>query len=224
MLGCLDPSPLFWSQFLQVRASDVHGQGVFATRSLPPGGVLTSYPCHLLSEGLAVERICEGAVDASPENLQRMADTYSYNLRGTLLIGLPERHSDQRLLGHMLNDGCLVDVFRDTPLDALRDRDTHARLLKLYYANVLRHCNCKFRQDALALTVCVVSTRAIAPGEELLLSYGLSYWLDHNYGARADQRNPFLLQNMLALRETDAELRALFDESVRRDCATLVGQ
>ena len=224
VLGCLQPLPLFWSQFLAVRRSEVHGLGVFATRSLPPGAVLTGYPCHLMAVGRAVQQVCDGEVDATPENLQHLADVYSYRLGGTLLTGLPERYAEQRLLGHMLNDGCLVDVFHGTPLDALRDLATHARLLKQYYTNVLRHCNCKFQQDALGLAVYVISTRVIAPDEELLLSYGLPYWLDHNYGAHVDEMNPFLIQNLLTLRETDAEFRAISDASLRQDYDTLMGQ
>ncbi len=224
LLCLLDPLPFFWSHYLEVRPSDVHGLGVFAKRHLPPGVVLTGYPCHLLGVGREVEQVCSGTVDASAENLQHLADVYSYSMRNLRLIGLPERHTDQRLLGHILNDACLVNVFHGTPLDALRDPATHSRLLKLYYRNVLKHTNCKFQQDAHGLLACVVSTREIAPGEELLLTYGLPYWHDHNYGAATDENYPFLLQNMLTLRETDAEFCALSDASLRRDRATLQGQ
>lgn len=225
VLGLLEPLDYFWSRYLAVRESKVHGQGVFATRQLPAGAVLTGYPCHLLAVDREVVQICEGTVDASAQRVQHLADAYSFSMRGGLrLIGLPERCGDKRLLGHMLNDASLVNVFHGTPPDALRDPLPYGRLLKLYYKNLFAHCNCKFQQDARGLLIGIISTREIEPGEELLLNYGLTYWLDHNYGADAVQKYPFLVQNMRSLRETDEEFRTQCDESLRRDRETLMGQ
>lgn len=216
-LGCHSPMNLFWSQHLEVRQSEINGLGVFATRTLPPHSVLTAYPCHLYSRGLVVKSNCTQEVDFSPQNLQRLADVYGYQLNDCRLIGVPELHSEKALLGHLLNDGCLVNVFHGTPLPALEDPLVLGRLLKLFYANALRHTNCHFRNAHNDLMACVVSTREIAAGEELLLSYGLSYWLEQNYGANVEFKNPFLPLNVLRLRETDAEFRRLTDEGLMRD-------
>lgn len=224
VLGCEHPLLSHWSQFLEVRASPVHGLGVFATRALPKDAVLTIYPCHLIGLDRAVLRVMDDAVplEYDQERLQYWAEHYAFQLDSrTKLIGVPSQYSDKRLLGHMLNDSSLTNLFGTVGVEALRDARQLKPLMVAHYENVLRFTNCTYRQCHGRLMICVVAQREIAAGEELLVNYGLDYWFAVNYGASVDERFPFILQNTLKLRATDAEFRALSDRALEIDRAVM---
>lgn len=217
LLGLHAPLEAFWSDCLEVRQSAVHGRGVFATRRLPAGVLLTGYPCHLLVAGREILQCAASANLAGlgqPE-LAQICDKYGFALSDELrLVGLPTECDDRRLLGHMLNDGCLADVFGGTPVERLRDKRVLLPLLMRFYGNTLAHVNCIFRCDRSRVVCCVVSRREIQADEELLVSYGMPYWHEKNYGAGFEQRYPFVLQNMLALRGENRAFRKLLDRSI----------
>lgn len=217
VLGMVNPLDTHWSQFLEVRASPIHGLGVFAKRHLPKDAALTCYPCHLIAINHDVMRVLPDDVplDTTREHLLHCAAHYGFKLNAHVqLIGVPSQHSERRLLGHMINDASLVNPFRDTPVELLADPQQLLPRLLAYYDNALRFTNCTFRRCRQNLVVCVVAKREIQPGEELLVNYGLDYWLAVNYGGQIDERYPFILENTLKLRDTDAQFRALSDRSI----------
>jgi hypothetical protein len=218
-LGGAEPLDLLWSRHIEVRRSEyVHGRGLFATRALPPHAALTFYPAHLLvdakgsiySTDKATAVRMRQAGKQGAELAALLADhSCALGPDGLRLVGMPERCEDQRLLGHMVNDAALVDVFASTDVDALRDRATLRRLVVCFLKNALKYTNCAFMSDARHLTRCLVTRREIAAGEELLVTYGLGYWLQRNYGADVTQQHKFIGANLRALCEHDAEFRQL---------------
>ena len=220
VLGQVKPLDTHWSQFLEVRASPVHGQGVFATRHLPKGAVLTCYPCHLIAIDRAVMRVLPDDVplDTCADNLLYWGAHYAFDLDQRIkVIGVPSQYNERRLLGHMINDSSLVNIFSDVPIQTLADPQQLLPRMLTYYDNVLTHTNCTFRKCRKNMLICIVAQRENQPGEELLINYGMDYWLAINYGGDIDRRFPFILKNMLQLRNTDAQFRALSDRSLALD-------
>lgn len=206
-LGLLSPLPLFWSQFLALRDSPLHGRGVFATRALPRGAAITFFPAHLVVQGMRVETRGDFPFDPSPEELEQLCDTYGHDLTPEIrLVGLPHLCDDKRLWGHLMNDAYLTDLFHDVPLEALRDRTTMARLQCEFYRGVIKNTNCVLLSHVLCT---VVTAREIQPGEELLLHYNLPHWLEKSYGNNVMQENPFIGAAMQELEEQDDEYRGL---------------
>lgn len=224
VLGLHTPIDTLWCNYLAVRQSPIHGAGIFATRPLPTGALLTTYPAHILVHGLEVE-LCVGdeeAPDASPQNLQYLCDTYGMPLSPQLrLVGLPGKRDQPQLLGHLINDACSEDVFHGVAVERLRDPQTLRPLLLRYYTNLLGHRNCTFRRVHGGVAMMVVALREIARDEELLASYGMDYWLQKNYGADVDTRHPFILANTLHLYKSDKELRPLMSRAIALDRETI---
>jgi hypothetical protein len=219
-LGLEKPLNVSWCDFLEVRASPVHGLGVFATRALPKGAVLTSYPMHLMAIAGVLYRVMgeDVPLDETRENMDYWGAHYSFQMDEHIkAIGLPNQHSERRLLGHMINDGCLVNPFANTPVGALADPKKLLQRILPYYENVLTYTNCTFRKCRQGLLVCVVAQREIAAGEELLVNYGLDYWQAVNYGGDVDRRFPYILRNMMRLRKTSKRFLALSDRSLALD-------
>jgi hypothetical protein len=208
--GMLEPLRLFWSQFLEVRDSPVHGRGVFATRALPPETVLTTYPCHLVTEGLECSTVGDFTVD--PTLLAKLIDDYSVDMNGTgLITGLPTKCDVKALLGHMINDASLEDFFGNTPIEKLRDPEVLCRIICRHYTNTLGNMNCTIAIDRSNLVALVVSKREIATNEELLVNYGIQWWMEHAYGANALTRYPFIDENMKLLDRTNQQFHNLLD-------------
>ena len=182
VLGVEEPLDLLWSRFVEVRASDyVHGRGLFATRALPAHAAVTFHPAHLLVDAqgsiYSTERENVARLRQDSTKMAALLADHSCVLdtEGRRLVGQPERCDDQRLLGHMVNDAALVDVFASTPVEELRDRRVLRRLIVCFLKNALKYTNCAYMSDARALVRCLVTRREIQPGEELLVSYGLGY-------------------------------------------------
>jgi hypothetical protein len=221
IMGNSAPLNLFWSQFLTVGNSLVDSRGLFISPTLatpvPRGAMLTCHPAHLLvhrgelydctggSSGDKVRKISPFDATNTKRDTVHVVKNYNKPISDeTNLVGLPSRTDDQRLLGHMVNDACLVNVFQSTPETELRNRDTLCRILTVYYKNTLKYTNCAFITDNIRVMCALVARREIKAGEELFVSYGLTYWLELTYGADVMKRCPYIAENISKL---------LFDES-----------
>ena len=138
-----------------------------------------------------------------------MCESYGHELTPEIsLVGLPQLCENQRLLGHLMNDAYLTDLFHDVPLEALRHRPTLRHLMCEFYRGVIKNTNC----IPLNHIVCtVVVARELKPGEELLLHYNLPHWLKKSYGKTVLEENPFILEAMQQLEVEDDEYRQLID-------------
>jgi hypothetical protein len=97
------------------------------------------------------------------------ARAYEVRLPNTTLsvVGDPNRchNDDAAYVGHLLNDGACLTHRDDTQMQ------------ELYTRHSLAAANAKIVVGAESCHVELVATKPIAPGQEIFLSYGASYWL-----------------------------------------------
>jgi hypothetical protein len=165
--------------------SGLHGVGVFASRDLEAGELVTLYPVHRLLQTLGDGRGVATFSDETDERyfsptLEVVDDEKVYRqvaYRQTYAHPDPERPESFQLdanankpdvagwLGHRLNDGATLSAHVTSEEELLR-----------YYEQTASLCN------VCAVALCVpllgfVTTRAVAKAEELLATYGHGYWL-----------------------------------------------
>ena len=164
-----------------------HGLGAFASRPIPAGTIATLYPVHSL--GVGSRRVF--AADASDTAYwQREPCTTAYRAQflhaalptdaaagpvqqwapGAYIDANPERPHLAGWLGHLANDAT-----------ACTD-STEAAVLAYYNA-----CACSCNAVMLPLgkaapLMALVTTEDVDEGDELLLSYGHSYWIENTSG------------------------------------------
>lgn len=249
VLGQEEPLHLFWSRYIEVKRSEyVHGRGLFVSmgvdggqqpQCLPAGAAITCHPAHLLfdSDGKLVMHKKRGGNnnnndnnhplrDMSQDQIQELINSYGAPLGPYTVVGLPDQCQDKRLLGHMVNDACLVDVFASFTAEELKhDLALLKRLLVTLLKNVIKYTNCAFLYDARRLVRALVTRREIKPGEELLVSYGIGYWLEKHYGPCYNKRYPHIMENIqkLMLRDTDVQ-RLLTQSALQLDMPVLMAE
>ena len=161
---------------VEVRPSPVHGMGVFVTCDVEANQVLTLYPndAHvswrgaISNEGIPVVVDCHMYVwDATesrePADVVTIHQEYGICIDfhdGIVLqgVGYPELNDDPAYLGHLCNDAA-------------------GKVSKLKYEKKTRkHANAGVTKVHSGLHRCVVSTRPIPKGSEVLVCYGPGYW------------------------------------------------
>ena len=149
--------------------SDRHGMGAFAVSGLAPGSIATLYPVHAL--GIAEGGAC-GDNDTHYFSSQTGPSAYRLQLlhrsvpEGMWADANPERVHVPGWLAHLVNDSASV-------------RGTQSAEVLAYYDLCEAETNCALVPlGPVAPLMALVTTRAVAPGEELLLCYGHSYWLE----------------------------------------------
>lgn len=159
---------LKYAQFLEVRPSPLHGNGVFTTAFIPKGVVVTCYPMDFI-------QMCEtsnsivgnfNVIDVKQEerdlifqhhNIVSENDKYKYT--GSII------KTSVYKLGHLINDYCKPSLTSNLLNDYIR-----------YLATSFQNTNVKY-QFVTKLIPMVVSKRDIVPNEELTCTYDFSYWL-----------------------------------------------
>jgi hypothetical protein len=160
-----------------VAPSPIHGNGVFATRQIVPGEIITLYPGDATlrfgprysqdhGKDFAATHDCIIAPHV-PDPIRDMkaviskCQAYSYGVgKGFAVVGFPELAHDCAYLGHMCNDGASLNAGEE-------------HLAYLSKCNAANNASFKTMLDA---HVVVVATRPIEPGDEVLVEYGPSYW------------------------------------------------
>lgn len=163
----------------KVAPSPIQGQGVFATRRIEAGELITVYPGDALrfypetNGELGTERngVLFGhhvpAAMRSDEAVMRDFREYSYDVDGFYaLVGLPELIQDHAYIGHMCNDAATCEMM--PPL-------TEAAVREKYRKESARGSNATL-ESLLDALVAVVASRPILEGEEVFVSYGAEYW------------------------------------------------
>jgi len=154
------------------RAADSprHGLGAFANAYLSADTVAAFYPVH--SIGLGTQRVTA----AGDEEYWREPCTTEYRALvfhedwapGAYVDASPERAHVAGWLAHLANDAATVGASA-----------TEAEICA-YYEACAAACNCVMLPFG---QVCaLVTTRDVAEGDELLLSYGHTYWMEHGGG------------------------------------------
>jgi len=166
----------------RVDSSDLHGNGLFVTRTIEEGELITFYPGDAVILWSGGHRTEAGVPDGTgvifgahvPDDQRDVIvalESMDYEISATGLISLvgdPERASDPGYLGHFANDAvtCASPYLREEyeAQSLARSNARHVTVEGCHYATL--------------------ATRTIAAGEEVLVSYGADYWLgraDENY-------------------------------------------
>lgn len=174
-------SPLPFECPVRIGDSRVHGRGVFATRDIKEGDIVTFYPCDLFAsrtnDTMTFWEI--GDCDRSRANALVVNGDYTYN--GDI-IGLPEKTENPWFLGHMLNDATRITA---------HTRGALAKQAIVYTRCSMAKQNTVFKEFKIADKICTVglqTTRDVKSGEELLVCYGAPYWLSKNHGKIDEDR------------------------------------
>lgn len=165
---------------VEVKSSPVHGKGVFATKNIKEGDLITLYPGDIVAyipdangkdkNHLVLpfysERMEKANSEASnkKENIYDLYSSYKYNVNDHYtIIGCPEFTDNPSYCGHLINDRC--DFDKITP--------------EIYSKLSLLKTNSKFVNIARDSHVVIVARRDIVKGEEIFISYGVGYWETH---------------------------------------------
>lgn len=166
---------------VEVKASSVHGKGVFATKPIKTGEIITFYPgdsanyipdgnedktdhlviCHLsnrvkkLTDCENTEETASNFYNKHWEYNCKVSDYYS-------ITGHPELDKDPNYVGHLINDRYVCDFKRITP--------------SIYLELSAKRTNAIFKNLKNNTHVSVVARRDIAVGEEIFVTYGIEYW------------------------------------------------
>lgn len=154
---------------VEVRPSPIHGNGVFATRDIKRGELLSLYPPDALafsrpavcSKSCIQIPQCNEAQDAEVHAALR---TYSLQLGEpggvrVRIVGLPRFCEDPAYLAHMAND----------PIGYVSTKEAYKQL-------AATKGNAAFVNVVCALCVAIVATRPIQAGNEVLVPYSYDYW------------------------------------------------
>jgi hypothetical protein len=170
---------------VEVAPSSKHGLGLFARTPIDEHALVSFYPIHAIGSGSSLGDPC---VTSGEDNLQyfgadaasapyRATPTHS-SLKGAWADNLwidanPTTPDVPGWLAHRANDAAAII---DDPGSATGATSEDSILA--YYAECCASRNAVLVPfGAAAPVMCLWSTRSIAPGEEILQTYGHDYWL-----------------------------------------------
>lgn len=167
---------------IEIRKSNIDGRGLFATRDINKGEIVTYYPEHLNIVNNNISFLPSDIIDSmikvgdfkfleechknsiEPDDLPLLiAKKLKRYVLGTR-IGNPYIYDDLKYVGHMINDGAYI-----APNITPTEDD-----IKRYIIGSCMKLNCGLSTDN------VIAIRDIKKDEEILTNYGFKYWLDIN--------------------------------------------
>jgi len=157
-----------------VRPSPTAGVGVFAEADIAPGELVTFYPgdaITYLPPGISSEQAkrtgTRGVIWGLhvPEHMRQLMtamEDYALNTMDDTygVVGLRALDDDMAYVGHLINDGACLGYFGSVA----------------EYVRVSRQRANVGHSTLLGCHTATIATRAIAPGEELFVTYGPRYW------------------------------------------------
>lgn len=164
---------------VKMKASSIHGQGVFAKQKISKGELITIYPAHFVGihPGGCRNPGCLGMMNSTlaekhgmkPTEFVRTSYTFDVSYHYTI-CGHPHLIDNPAFLGHMINDGAKGHSTR-----TMRNQKD----LLVYNKVSLALRNAEFISIG-GSCVLIVATKEIYIEEEILVSYGYSYWTTVN--------------------------------------------
>ena len=150
------------------------GRGVFAVRDIGRGELITCMPADIAihdasGDELWGEHVAEEQFEDSHHHDTPLADYQISEGDDFTLVGLPSLCDDPSYLGQFINDAEKLDVSGDVP----PSQDDVSR----YEAASEAGRNAE--HTSLYLHMATVATRDIPAGEEVFVSYGADYWIEH---------------------------------------------
>ena len=145
----------------EVKASK-YGNGLFASRDIKKGEVVTLYPAHLHLSAPDKKggREGKGGVDHD------MAYCMEHVLTNTVHQGDKEK-TDPLFLGHIVNDFC-------TFVEEFKDKKRHGETMMKYFIYAISFQNVEY--DMGKHFVNIKASKDIKAGEEFLVAYSPAYW------------------------------------------------
>lgn len=173
---------------VELRNSNIHGMGLFATCDIPKNKIVTLYPAHSVSlinykEKQRRDLTLKGS-NKFIENIDYYQNIYSLGEYNTIfgyyeITGDPNQIDNKLFIGHMLNDG-IGNIFEDIPYEELKeDLELCEQIFDEYENEKINNCDIKILTNN--PIGCIVTNRSIKAGEELLTQYGLQYWYGIEY-------------------------------------------
>jgi hypothetical protein len=161
----------FNPSFCHVKSSSRHGNGLFATRDINPGEIVTFYPVHQVGftdKNNSDKNQILGLTSELYPDYQLLID------ESLSIFGIPDIHNDDQFLGHMIND----------PIDHVDSTDLNAFITR-YMLCAMHKSNVKPRKFG-GLWVGFEATKLIPSGSEVLFPYLTRFWF-HKFGVDADE-------------------------------------
>jgi hypothetical protein len=158
------------------------GKGLFARRQIKAGTIVAFYPVHAIGADFGSSSVSVGATPADQDffnnGLDGRVTNYVQYLVGSRAIGTadfgdycrlfidanPSRRDEIGWLSHRTNDGATV-------------LENSAKGMLDYYAESRERKNCIIIPIGPAPLMATITTKNIDKGQELLTTYGCSYWL-----------------------------------------------
>ena len=167
-----------------VRASQMHGSGIFATDEIPSNKYITLYPMHAVWKDISIW-VTDQDVEFI-ENIEAHRRTYGFNVNKSsyghfTFIGNPSNTTNLNFVGHMLNDS-VGNIYKHIDLKQLReDKKLFKNILARYFIKANEN-NCAAEIHQKLPIIMIKTVRPIAKDEELTISYSPTYWFCHEYG------------------------------------------
>ena len=141
------------------------GRGLFAATDISKGEMVTCYPGDILLQPTGLIGVPE-YLEKDEKLLRTLLFKYSVgSIRdGIAVMGLPEKVDDMAYAGHLINDGAKPPTCQ-AELERYVQESEHVRNVE--------HCPLE------NIHMVTIALRDIQKGEELLVSYGPVYWMDH---------------------------------------------
>ena len=142
----------------EVRESSISGKGVFATKVIRSGELITIYPVHWLQYNKEEYIYSKRHFKSIPS--KKDIEKYSYIINDhKTIIASRQRYEDSTFLGHKVNDAATNFTSRDLYLSSGQARE-----------------NSEFYEYDFCVFIRAI--KDIQIGEEVLVMYGESYWFN----------------------------------------------
>lgn len=160
-------NPIQIKQYIEVRKSQIHNNGVFAIKNIKKNKIITFYPAHAICD---TRRKYDKITYAS--NKFKINYKYQYPISDDYFIyGNPNDYSNYSLLGHMINDSSYIDSI---DISSTEIKNSVARYI------LSSNNNCRIKYDPDTDIVYILTIKPIKKDEEILMSYLPILWLKPN--------------------------------------------
>lgn len=158
MKMCSNEMP-FGNNLTEVKPSSTHGNGVFATKDIKAGEIITMYPIHQYAKRVTTD----GWQIHSMMDSETPYHGYALDIdENTKIYGCPTFYNTI-FQGHLVND----------PVVSLDCSDINKFIISYFIAAKVKG---NARYDKNSYLVYIRAVRDIKAGEEILVPYSLPYW------------------------------------------------
>lgn len=154
---------------VEIKTSNIKGDGVFAKKDIQIGEIITFYPADMLVDKNNNISLYNNKYTLDEIKIKEMSPYMIYIDCDQVMIGHPTNKDNMTYVGHMINDGVKITKNMKT---------------EYYREMTFQTANCTF-DKILCMTgeVCTIAIKAIkniSKGEELHIEYGYNYWIGGN--------------------------------------------